>query len=124
MQQGGGGVGLGHNKIQREQWYTLRCYMDTTILAHTHAHMHSSMYMEMTTLSDVLKKISGTYQQSPLLTTNADKVCIVRHIKLLSDIGIIEMCTVCPCQLDNCKLQCAISKHLHVIDMQLSWVHL
>ena len=67
--------------------------------------------MEKTTLAVVLKKISGTFQQSPHLTTNADKVCSVRHIKL-SDIGIIEMCTVCPCHLDECKLHCAICKHL------------
>ena len=40
------------------------------------------------------------------------------------DIVIIEMCTVCPCQLEECKLQCAICKHLHVIDTHLSWVHL
>ena len=80
--------------------------------------------MEMATLAYVLKKISRTFQQSPLLTTNADKVCSVRHIKLLPDRGIIEMCTVWPCQLDDCKLQWAISKHLHMIDMNLSWVHL
>ena len=80
--------------------------------------------MEKTTLAGVLKKISGTFQKSPHLTPNADKVCSVRRAKLLSDIGIIEMCTVCPCQLDECKLQWAISKHLHVIDMLLSWVQL
>ena len=70
----------------KEQWCTLRCYM------------------EKTTLADVFKKLSEIFQQSPHLTTNADKVCSVRHIKLLSDIGIREMCTVCECQLDNCKL--------------------
>ena len=66
-------------------------------------------YMEKTTQADVLKKISGIFQQSPHLTTNADKVSSVRYIKLLSDIGFIEMCTVCPCQLDKYKEQCAIS---------------
>ena len=76
--------------------------------------------MEKTKLADVLKKTSGTYLQSPLLTTNADKVCSVRHIKLLPDIGIIEMCTVCPCQLDDCKLHCAICKH--VLDVPLGYI--
>ena len=40
-----------------------------------------------------------------------------RHIKLLSDIGIGEMCTVWPCQLDECKLQCSIAAlhpHTHI----------
>ena len=50
--------------------------------------------IEKTTLADVLKKISGIFKQSPHLTTNADKVCSVRHIKMLSDIGIREMCLI------------------------------
>ena len=50
--------------------------------------------MEKTTLADVLKKISGIFKQSPHLTTNVDKVCSVRHIKMLSDIGIREMCSI------------------------------
>ena len=80
---------LAYNKVQRVVVQCLVLHRKTTL--------------------DVWKELPGTLQQSPHLTTNADNVCSVRHIKLLSDIGIGEMCTVWPCQLDECKLQCSIA---------------
>ena len=42
------------------------------------------------TTLDVWKELPGTLQQSPHLTTNADKDYSMRHIKLLSDNGLVK----------------------------------